>query len=225
MKNIDTFIFDLDNTLYPAACHLFKEIDAKMTQFVMDHIDLPYDQARKLQKDLYVSNGTTLSGLMERYGTEPKAFLDYVHDIDLSPLDQNHALRDAINMLDGRKLIFTNGSVDHARRVASKIGVWECFEGTFDIVAANYHPKPYRATYDKFLTDHDVDPTTAIMFEDMAENLRTAKDLGMQTVLVQTDSDWAADEPSHKRPAAKGFHPEYVDHATDDLTAFLRNWA
>ena len=138
------WIFDLDNTLYPAECNLFAQIDQRMSAFIQDLLGLDPVAARKVQKDLYYEHGTTLSGLMAKHDVKPDAFMDFVHDIDLAPVSHMPELAAAISRLEGRKFIFTNGSARHAERVAGKLGVLDAFDGIFDIAAGGYVPKPRR---------------------------------------------------------------------------------
>ena len=225
LRHIETWVFDLDNTLYEAECRLFAQIDARMTAFIRERLDLDHEDARRLQKQYYVDYGTTMRGLMHEHDVCPERFMDYVHDIDLAPITHNPALAAAIEALPGRKFIYTNGSARHAENVAGALGVFHLFEEVFDIKAAGYTPKPLRAPYEKFLAAHDVEPARAVMFEDIAHNLEAPHALGMTTVLVCSDAAWLADEPQAKRPA----HPNdavddvpHVHHVTDDLTAFLQ---
>ncbi len=219
--HVESWVFDLDNTLYPAHCNLFKQIDARMAAFIEDLLEVPHADARRLQKDYYVQYGTTMSGLMREHGVKPHDFMDYVHDIDLSVVDENRALRALIAELPGEKFIFTNGSVRHAENVTDKLGLAGLFDAVFDIAAAEFTPKPHRETYERFLSRHAVRPGEAAMFEDLAHNLLSAHALGMTTVLVGSDADWLADEPADKRPARPGERHDHVHHFTDDLTNFL----
>ena len=219
--HIDAWVFDLDNTLYEAECALFSQIDARMTAFVQQRLSLPFDDARRLQKDYYVRYGTTMSGLMREHDIEPDAFLEYVHDIDLGVLKPQEALAGAINELPGRKYIYTNGSERHAKNVAEALGLFHLFDAVYDIKAAGYAPKPQRAPYEAFLSAFDIDPRAAAMFEDIPQNLEAPHALGMTTVLVCSDAAWLADEPHEKRPARPGESGEHVHYATNDLAAFL----
>lgn len=220
-SHIETYIFDLDNTLYPADCHLFAQIDAKMTTFIEERLHLPHEEARHLQKKYYSVYGTTLNGLMTLHNIPPEDFLHFVHDIDLTPVDRNDALRSAISALPGKRYIFTNGSVAHAENVAGKIGILDLFDGIFDIIQADYTPKPHAVTYQRFTEQFAINPARSAMFEDLPENLRTAHDMGLTTVLVQSEADWLHDEPSEKRPARAGETYQHVHHTTQDLTSFL----
>jgi putative hydrolase of the HAD superfamily len=205
----DTWIFDLDNTLYPASCNLFDQVDHKMGAYIERFLGVPYGYARHLQKSYYRQFGTTLAGLMQVHQMPPGPFLDFVHDIDVSHVPEAPELRAAIARLPGRKLIFTNGTVRHAENVAGKLGVLDQFEAIYDIVAADYVPKPQRAPYDKFLARHAIDPSRAAMFEDMPRNLEAPHALGMTTVLVHAETPLNTPRAAH------------IHHATDDLATFL----
>lgn len=222
LGHVESWVFDLDNTLYPAECHLFSQIDARMTAFIRMTLGVEHDEARRLQKHYYVKYGTTLAGLMVEHKTAPDDFLSYVHDIDHSVVPPDESLRRAIASLPGRRYIFTNGSVAHADKVLARIGLTGLFDDIFDIKAADWTPKPHRGTYERFLAAHRVAPRSAAMFEDLAHNLEAAHALGMTTVLVAQEATWFADEPHDKRPARPGdARPEHVHHVTQDLAGFL----
>jgi putative hydrolase of the HAD superfamily len=212
------WIFDLDNTLYPAECNLFAEVDHRMGEFIARFLGVPYAYARHLQKSYYRQFGTTLTGLMQVHKMDPKAFLDYVHDIDLSVVAEHPDLARNIEALPGRKLIFTNGTRAHAERVAGKLGVLHLFEDIFDIVTSDYVPKPQAGPYEKFLRDHGVDPTAAAMFEDMPHNLEVPHALGMTTCLVHSSY---VDHPIQLKIRGWSERPDHVHHMTENLTEFL----
>lgn len=211
LQTASAWIFDLDNTLYPADCNLFKQVDLKMGGYISDLLDLPYEDARVIQKTYFREHGTTLRGLMDNHDVDPHHFLHHVHDIDYSPVPANDALGKAIDRLPGRKLIFTNGTVAHAKAVLNRLGFPDLFEGIFDIAHADFIPKPSAAPYHKMIAKHAVDPGTAVMVEDMAKNLKVPADLGMRTVWVKTDHDWSGD----------GASDTFIHHQTDDLTAWI----
>jgi putative hydrolase of the HAD superfamily len=221
LSHVDAWAFDLDNTLYPADCNLFRQIDARMASFIEARLGVATARAREIQKRYYVQYGTTLSGLMREHGVAPREFLDYVHDIDLSVVAPNDGLARRIESLPGRKYIFTNGSTAHAERVTARLGLANLFDAIFDIAAADFIPKPHRETYERFIGKFSVTPARAVMFDDLAHNLEAPHALGMTTVLVSTTADWIADEPADKRPAAPGDRHAHVHHVTDDLTEFL----
>ena len=218
--HVDTWVFDLDNTLYAADSDLWPKIDYRITLFMAHLYGIDGLSARALQKYYYERYGTTLRGLMVEHEIEPGAFLRFVHDIDRSSLLPNPALAAAIAALPGRRLIFTNGSREHASATAAALGLDALFEDVFDIEAAELLPKPEARTYDRFLTRHGVDPARAAMFEDIARNLVTPKALGMATVLVvpppgATDHREAFEIVSEVVPA-------HIDFVTSDLAGFLR---
>jgi putative hydrolase of the HAD superfamily len=217
----DIWIFDLDNTLYPAHCNLFHQVDVRMGEFISSLLDVDRVDARKIQKTYYRDYGTTLRGLMAERGVDPRKFLDYVHDIDHSVIPVDAALGEAIAALPGRKLIFTNGSRRHAESVAGQIGILEYFEDIFDIVAADYLPKPHAETYRVFLDKFSFEGDRAAMFEDLSRNLKVPADLGMATVLVKPrEGEHPDDRDGWVQPDEGGDH---VHHVTSDLTGFLRD--
>ena len=217
-SRVTSWIFDLDNTLYPPDSGLWPAIEARITHFVIHHSGLDGASARALQRYYYHYHGTTLRGLVEEDGVRPHEFLDFVHDIDRSSLAPNPALGDEIARLPGRKLIFTNGSRRHAFDTLEQLGLSGLFEDVFDIVAAGFVPKPRDAAYDAFLAAHGVDPGRAAMFEDIANNLVAPRALGMVTVLV-TAKPGEADHREERDRAAAG--PGTIDFATSDLAGFL----
>jgi putative hydrolase of the HAD superfamily len=208
---VETWIFDLDNTLYPAGSNIFARVSKRITVYVQDRFSLDEEAARALQKDLFRRHGTTLRGLMVEHGVDGEEYLHFVHDIDVSDIDPNHALAEAIGRLPGRKIIYTNGSVPHARRIMGRIGVEHHFEDVFDIVAAEYVPKPNPDPYDILVSRHGIDPGRAVMVEDMARNLEPAAALGMTTVWLSGTLDWAKE----------GAEEAYVHHVAEDLTEWL----
>lgn len=217
------WVFDLDNTLYPAECDLFAEIDQRMTDFVARFLRLPRDEARATQKRYYAEHGTTLNGLMTMHGMAPDEFLDHVHEIDLSPLPRSPDLAAAIKALPGRKFVYTNGSRGHARRVTEHMGLDHVFDGQFAIEDSGFKPKPNRSSYDAFNQLFGIDPKQAVFFEDLARNLAPAHTIGFTTVLVQSAKDWSH-EPAAARPAGIGDDlPPHIDYVTRDLTGFLRS--
>ena len=181
---VDTWVFDLDNTLYPHHANLWEQVDNRITTWMANFYGVDGLSARGLQKYYYQRYGTSLRGLMIDEGLDPANFLDFAHDIDHSPLEPNPVMGAAIAKLPGRKLILTNGSTDHAEAVLNRLGLTSHFEAVFDIIAAELEPKPAPQTYHKFLTRHAVDPAKAAMFEDLARNLVVPHMLGMTTVLV-----------------------------------------
>ncbi|MCW5690784.1 MAG: pyrimidine 5'-nucleotidase [Pseudolabrys sp.] len=217
-SRVETWVFDLDNTLYPHHL-LWQQVDDRIRAYVAEFLKVTHDEAFRLQKDYYKRYGTTMRGLMTEHGLDPDAYLDYVHKIDHSPLEPNPALGDALEKLPGRKLILTNGTVAHADAVLKRLEIDKHFEDVFDIVAAELEPKPKAITYERFLKRHGVEPAKAAMFEDLSRNLEVPHALGMTTVLVV---------PSGQREVFRedwelaGRGEPYVDYVTDDLTGFLK---
>lgn len=211
LSHINHWVFDLDNTVYPAECNLFAQVDVRIGDYIARALDLPHDEARRMQKGFFRQYGTTMNGLMQEYGVDPHHYMDYVHDIDYSPIPKSSALDEALDRLEGPKYIFTNGSVKHAEAVLERLGVSHQFIDIFDIAAAGFHPKPKDPFYDLFLDRHRMDPAETVLVEDLAINLKPAHDRGMTTVHIRTASDWAMD----------GHDADYVHHSTDDLVAFL----
>jgi len=211
LGEIETWIFDLDNTLYPVSCRLFDQIHARMTRFIADRLDLAPEAALATQKRYFREHGTTLRGLMTVDRIDPDDFLAYVHEIDLSCVPRDHVLVAALAALPGRKIVHTNGSVRHAERLLDHLGIAESFCGIFDIAAAGYEPKPALAGYHELARRHQVAPRTALMIEDMAKNLVPAAALGMTTAWVRNPVDWAA----------AGSEGDHIHHIIDDLGRFL----
>jgi putative hydrolase of the HAD superfamily len=217
-SHVEAWVFDLDNTLYPADCNLFSQIDRRMGEFIAQSFGIPLAEAQTLRETYYYEHGTTLAGLVRLHGVSPDAFLDYVHDIDLDAVAAAPELAAAIDALPGRKFVFTNGSRKHAERVAARLGVLGRFEGIFDIHALGYiYPKPMREAYERFVSAHGVVPHQAAMFDDLPHNLETAHALGMTTVLV----DGVTDHPEHQAIAGWTELPAHIHHRTDALAPFL----
>jgi putative hydrolase of the HAD superfamily len=210
---IETWIFDLDNTLYPAGSNLFAQIDQRIGEFIRDYLEVDAVAARKLQKSYFHEQGSTLRGMMLAHDLDPAPYLDYVHDIDLAPTAPSPVLAAVLAALDGQKRIFTNASTGHAQRVMERLGVGHHFEAIFDIAAANYVPKPYVEPYRQLIAEYGIDPESAVFCDDIARNLAPAAALGVTTVWVRGNSAWSPDEPTETEG--------YVDHVTDDLATWL----
>lgn len=218
-SHVDTWIFDLDNTLYPHTSRIWPQVDQRITLYIADLFGIDGLSARALQKYFYHKYGTTLRALIDEYDIDPYDFLDFAHDIDHTDIALDERLGAAIEKLPGRKLILTNGSRKHAENVAKKIGILDHFEDVFDIAAANFVPKPDRRAYESFLEKHAVEPAQAAMFEDIAKNLVVPHELGMTTTLIV---------PKTLDPFREGFEQEavktpHIDHITSDLADFLRS--
>ena len=189
LAHVDTWIFDLDNTLYPASADLFGLIDARMTAFIQRLLGVDAAEAHAMQKSYFREHGTTLSGLMRAHAVDPHEFLAFVHDVALDAVAEDRRLVRGVAALPGRKLIFTNGDEPYARRVLGKLGLSESFEAIHDIHACAYRPKPHPESYAAMCARLEVDPTRALFVEDMARNLVPAKALGMVTVWVNNGSE------------------------------------
>ncbi|MHB1208046.1 MAG: pyrimidine 5'-nucleotidase [Rhodospirillaceae bacterium] len=215
LAEVDTWVFDLDNTLYPASANLFAQIDVRIKAFIADALNMTPDEAFVLQKKYYREHGTSLRGLMINHDVSPDAFLDYVHDIDHSVLAPNPALESAIARLPGRKFVYTNGSTYHAEQTLIRLGIAAHFSEIFDIRASGYVPKPDPDAYADFIAKHVIAPERAAMFEDLPRNLKPAVDLGMTGVWV-------------RHPETLLFENEDTSHChfvTDNLTAWLGDTA
>jgi putative hydrolase of the HAD superfamily len=215
---VKTWVFDLDNTLYPHHLNLWQQVDERIRAYVADFLKVSKDEAFRVQKDYYRRYGTTMRGLMAEHGMKPDDYLEFVHRIDHSPLTPNPALGAALEQLPGRKLILTNGTRKHADAVMKKLAVHEHFDDVFDIIAAELEPKPAAKTYERFLARHDVDPTKAAMFEDLARNLEAPHSLGMTTVLVVPEGTRKVFREGWE---LEGRDAPYVDFVTENIVHFI----
>ena len=215
--HVSAWVFDLDNTLYRADNGIFAQIEARMTEFVMRFLDMPRDAAWTRQKDLYRRYGTTLNGLMQEHGCDAEAYLEYVHDIDLSQLSPDSGLAAALTALPGRWFVFTNGCSAHAGRILSRLGLERLFDDVWDIRSLDFRPKPDAAGYAAVVAAGGIDARAAAMFDDIPRNLVPARALGMTTVWLKNDSLWSSEGP-HMDVASGD-----IDHQTDNLTHFLHN--
>jgi putative hydrolase of the HAD superfamily len=197
LAHVDTWIFDLDNTLYHPRAQLFAQIDTRMEQFIAERLDIDRAAARIVQKRFFHDHGTTLRGLMDTHGVEPSVFLDFVHDIDMSVLAADHRLAEALAALPGRRVIFTNADAAYAGRVLDRLGLGELFDVIHDIHAMQYRPKPEAASYVAMCRQHGIEPARALFVEDMARNLTPAKALGMTTVWIDNGSESGAYDADH----------------------------
>ena len=205
----ESWLFDLDNTLYPADSELFRQIDSRMGAYISELLDVDLVEAHRLQKHYYTTYGTTLSGLIKEHGADPDDYLQYVHDIDLSVIEPAPKLDTILGRLPGAKYVFTNGSVAHAENVLGRLGIREKFSGIQDIKANGYIPKPDPAAYLEIIARFDLSPERAIMFDDIPANLLPAADLGIATVWVRNQR-WDGHEVG-----------EYISYTTDNLSSWL----
>lgn len=205
LTDIDTWVFDLDNTLYPPSMALFPQVNAKMTDWVMSNLGVSRAEADHLRQSYYEHHGTTLAGLMQNHDIDPDAYLVAVHDIDFSVLSPDPSLARAISALPGRKIIYTNGTAPYAEAVSAARGLSGLFDAIYGVEHAAYHPKPTAQAFTTIFTADGLTPTRAAMFEDEARNLSVPHTMGLTTIHV-------APTP------APGDH---IHHHTDDLTGFL----
>ena len=207
LTHVDTWLFDLDNTLYPEAAGLWQRIGERITAYVARVTGLPTNEAFILQKTWLHDHGITLSGLMKHHGTDPDHYHDYVHDVPLDDLKPDPELGFALARLPGRRLVFTNADEKHARRVLARLGVAEMFDDIFHIASADYVPKPTAESFERMVAAHGVTPLTTAFFEDSERNLAPAKAIGMTTILIG----------SHAPASTAAF----VDYRTTELVPFL----
>ncbi len=207
LRHVDTWLFDLDNTLYPVESGFMGQVERRMTDYVQEVTGLSRDEAYRLQKTYLAEYGLTLGGLVAHHGVDPKAYHALFHDISLEGLAHDPALLAALERLPGRRLIFTNADDVHAERVLDRLGLAHLFDDVFHIGLADYVPKPDRAAFDKMSAAHAIQPAATAFFEDSQRNLEPAHELGMTTVLVG--------------PNATASTAPFVDYKTSNLTAFL----
>ena len=209
LTHIDTWLFDLDNTLYPMDSGFMGQVETRMTDYVQQITGLAREDAYKLQKQYLADYGLTLGGLITNHGVDPEEYHALFHDLSLESLAHDPRLIAALERLPGRRLIFTNSDAIHTRRIMDHLGLSHLFDEVFHIGSANYVPKPAPATFAKLVVDHTVDPATTAFFEDRADNLAPAFDLGMTTVLVG--------------PHAEASTAPFVRYKAANLSSFLED--
>ncbi len=212
LKNIKFWLFDLDNTLYSGATKVFDQVDKKMTEFISSKLNTSKKEARKIQKNYFTEYNTTLNGMIKNHKIDANEFLDFVHDIDLSFLKEDKLLDEQIEKIDGKKIIFTNGSKAHAKNVTKKLGIERHFDDIFDIVSADFIPKPSLITYKKIIEKYKIEPQYSIFIEDIARNLKPAFELGMKTVWIINNEPWAA----------KYSDSNFINYKVNKLANFLK---
>ena len=203
--HVRTWVFDLDNTLYPPRMRLFDQIEVKMTDWVMRNLALGRTEADRLRASYWRQHGTTLAGLMAEHAIDPWDFLTHVHDLDFSAVTPEPALTSAIAALPGRRIVYTNADTIYAERVLAARGLTGLFAAVYGVEHAGFRPKPERAAFDAVFAADGLDPMSAAMFEDDPRNLAVPHALGMRTVLVTPD------------PIAT----RHIQHHTTDLAVFL----
>ncbi|SFL60385.1 pyrimidine 5'-nucleotidase [Shimia aestuarii] len=204
--HVSTWVFDLDNTLYPPQARLFDQIEVRMTRFVMQALGVDQPKADHLRRHYWATYGTTLAGLMREHDVDPGPYLTEVHDISLDHLEPDAQLAAHIRALPGRAIVYTNGTAPYAERVLAARGLDGLFDAVYGVEHAGFRPKPEREAYETVFKIDGVDTETAAMFEDDPRNLQAPHEMGMRTVHVAPDPHDA----------------EHIHHHTDDLAAFLR---
>ena len=212
LSKIKFWLFDLDNTLYDGATKVFDQVDKKMSKFISEKLNVSLEEAKKIQKNYFQEYNTTLNGMIKHHKIDADEFLEFVHDVDLSFLDKNKLLEEEIKKLDGKKIIFTNGSRAHAHNVTKRIGIDKLFDGIFDIRDCDFIPKPSKEPYKKLVESYKIEPQYCIFFEDIARNLKPAHELGMKTVWIENDEPWAAKYSDSK----------FINYKTKNLANFLK---
>ena len=212
LKNIKYWLFDLDNTLYSGATKVFDQVDKKMSMFISSKLNISKEEAKKIQKNYFVEYNTTLNGMIKNHKIDANEFLEFVHDIDLSFLKKDKQLEEEISKINGKKIIFTNGSRAHAINVTKRLGIERYFDDIFDIVSADFIPKPSPKTYEKIIEKYKIEPQYSIFIEDIARNLKPAYELGMKTVWIENEEPWAAEFSDSN----------FINYKTDNLSKFLK---
>ena len=211
-NSINCWIFDLDNTLYSGQTKVFAQVDKKMSKYISNKLNIDLIKAKEIQKNYFYQYNTTLNGMIKNHKIDPEEFLEFVHDVDISFLRKDHKLADEIKKLSGKKIIFTNGSRKHALNVTKKIGIDKLFDGIFDIVNADYVPKPSMAPYKKLVEEHKIDPKLSVFIEDIARNLKPAYEMGMKTIWIENEEPWAKEFSDS----------EFINYKTNNLSEFLK---
>ncbi len=212
LKKIKYWLFDLDNTLYSGETKVFDQVDKKMSKFISEKLKVSIEEAKKIQKNYFHEYNTTLNGMIKNHEIDAQEFLEFVHDVDLDFLKKDEILEKEIKRLDGKKIIFTNGSKAHAANVTKRIGIDKLFDGVFDIVESNFIPKPSIEPYKKIIEKYKIEPQYCIFIEDIARNLKPAHELGMKTVWIKNNEPWAA----------KFSDSNFINYKTDNLANFLK---
>jgi putative hydrolase of the HAD superfamily len=211
-QSIKFWIFDLDNTLYSGKTKVFEQVDKKMSKYISNKLNVTIEEAKKIQKNYFYKYNTTLNGMIKNHKIDANEFLEYVHDIDIDFLKKDLKLGKELKKLEGKKIIFTNGSRKHAENVTKKIGIDQYFDDTFDIVDSEFVPKPAIEPYIKLIKKHKIDPKLCVFVEDIARNLKPAYEMGMKTIWIENDEPWAS----------KFSDGNFVNFKTNNLSKFLR---
>ena len=214
-EKINTWIFDLDNTLYSADSGIFQQVHQLMGEFISKNLNMDMPEAKKLQSKYYKQHGTTLRGLMDNHGIDPDHFLDEVHRLDYSIVGSNKTLNEELHKLQGRKIIYTNANKKHVIDVLDRIDLTNFFDEIFDIKMANYIPKPELKPYEQIINLFNIKPESSAMFDDIAKNLVPAKKVNFTSVWIDAGYENFSDDIKASR--------EYLDFSTRDLSLFLKD--
>ena len=214
-KKINTWIFDLDNTLYSADSGIFQQVHKLMGEFISKNLKMDMVEAKKLQSKYYKQHGTTLRGLMDNHGVEPDYFLDEVHKLDYSIVGPNEILNKELEKIQGRKIIYTNANKKHVVDVLERINLTNFFDEIFDIKMANYIPKPEIRPYEQIIDIFNINPSSSAMFDDIAKNLVPAKKVGFTPVWVDAGYENFSDDIQASK--------DYLDYSTRNLSSFLKD--
>ena len=212
LQSIKCWIFDLDNTLYSGKTKVFEQVDKRMSKYICNKLNVSIDEAKKIQKNYFFEYNTTLNGMIKNHKIDADEFLEFVHDIDIDFLKKDIKLDNELKKLDGKKIIFTNGSKKHAINVTQRIGIHQHFDDIFDIVESEFIPKPAIEPYNKLVKKHKIDPKLCVLVEDIARNLKPAYEMGMKTVWIENDEPWAS----------KFSDSDFVNFRTNNLSEFLK---
>ena len=213
-KNIKNFIFDLDGTLYGQDMlkKIFGQVSKRMSEFISQKLNVNLEKAKELQKNYFHKYNTSLNGLMIHHDINPQEFLKFVHEINLDFLKKDIVLREELLKLEAKKYIYTNGSFEHIDQIIKSLGIEDLFDGTFDIVEANYVPKPSLKSYKNMVKKFNIDPKESVFIEDIAINLEPAKKLGMKTVWIENEEYWGK----------KNSNKDFIDLKIKKLSSFLK---
>jgi len=211
-QSIKFWIFDLDNTLYSGKTKVFEQVDKKMSLYISKKLNVTTEEAKKIQKNYFHEYNTTLNGMIKNHEIDANEFLDFVHNINIDFLEKDLLLAKELERLEGKKIIFTNGSKKHALNVTKKIGIDQYFDDIFDIIDSEFIPKPSIKPYKKLVEKHKIDPKLCVLVEDIARNLKPAYEMGMKTIWIENDEPWAS----------KFSDSNFVNYRTSNLPEFLR---
>ena len=214
-EKINTWIFDLDNTLYSADSGIFQQVHKLMGEFISKNLKMDIVEAKKLQSKYYKQHGTTLRGLMDNHGVEPDYFLDEVHKLDYSIVGPDEILNKELEKIQGRKIIYTNANKKHVVDVLERINLANFFDEIFDIKMANYIPKPEIRPYEQIIDIFNINPSSSAMFDDIAKNLVPAKKVGFTPVWVDAGYENFSDDIQASK--------DYLDYSTRNLSSFLKD--